>query len=139
LGTSSDSNQPKRTAGSVWLRRADQAAAVVLIAAGLVAVIFWWWSHGGWQRRLVEWDKSQPQVAKFQVDVNTAEWPELAQLPGIGPTLAKRIVEVRETSGPFTDASSLRHVRGIGPITLKRIEPYLLLPIGNSTTLAHNR
>ena len=125
--------------GSVWLRRTDQAAAATIVAVSLVAVILWWWSQGGLQGRMVEWDASRPQVAKFQVDVNTAEWPELAQLPGIGPTLAKRIVEVRETSGPFTDASSLRHVRGIGPITLKRIEPYLLLPIGNSTTLAHNR
>ena len=128
---------PERITGEVWLRRADQATAAVIVAASLVAVIFWWWSHGGLQRRLVEWDASRPQIAKFQVDVNTAEWPELAQLPGIGPMLAQRIIEVRETSGPFTDASSLRRVRGIGPITLKRIEPYLLPPIGSKSMLAN--
>ena len=86
---------------------------------------------------MVEWDKPRPQVAKFQVDVNTADWPELAQLPGIGTTLAQRIVEVRESEGPFTDANSLRRVRGIGPITLRRIEPYLQPPVGSKSTLAN--
>jgi competence protein ComEA len=61
----------------------------------------------------------------FSVDVNSADWPELVQLPGVGETLARRIVESREQDGPFTDPSDLRRVRGIGPKTLQRIQPYL--------------
>lgn len=83
---SSDS-EPERT---VWLRRADQVTVAVLVAASLVAVVLWWGVHGGLGRRLVEWESSQPQTAHFQVDINLAEWPELAQLPGIGPVLAQQ-------------------------------------------------
>ena len=106
----------------------------VIVTASLIGVIAWWWAQGGWQRRLVDWDVSRPQTATFHVDVNTAPWPELAQIPGIGPTLAQRIIEVREASGPFTDTKSLRRVRGIGPTTLKRIEPYLQPPVGSNAT-----
>jgi competence protein ComEA len=110
---------------SRWLRRADQATVAVLVAASLVAVVLWWGVHGGWQGRLIEWDRSQAQTARFQVDVNSADWPELAQLPGIGPVLAQRIVEVRKASGPFKELDDLRRVKGIGAITLKRLAPYL--------------
>lgn len=47
-------------------------------------------------------------------------------LPGLGETLAKRIVASRESEGPFRDHDDLRRVRGIGPRTLERIRPYLL-------------
>jgi competence protein ComEA len=77
----------------------------------------------------VEWDLSEPKTAHFQVDVNSADWSELAQLPGIGPMLARRIVEVRKASGPFKEFRDLRRVRGIGPGKLKQIEPYLR-PLG---------
>ena len=40
---------------------------------------------------------------RFQVDINTASWPELVQLPGVGRTLAERIVESRQRQGPFPD------------------------------------
>ena len=52
-------------------------------------------------------------------------WPELTQLPGIGETLARRIVESRRQAGPFADHEDIRRVRGIGPRTLERISPYL--------------
>ncbi len=65
------------------------------------------------------------RTAQFQVDVNSAGWPELSQLPGIGEALARRIVESREQQGPFADHQELRRVRGIGPRTLERISPFL--------------
>ena len=39
--------------------------------------------------------------------------------------LAERIVESRETGGPFRDNDDLRRVRGIGARTLENIRPYL--------------
>ena len=97
----------------------------VLIAAGLVSAIGWWIGHGGARGRTVEIEQAVPQTANFQVDVNKADWPELATLPGVGQTLAERIVQSRETIGPFTDLNDLRRVRGIGARTLETLRPYL--------------
>jgi competence protein ComEA len=109
-----------------WLlRRADQAGVAVLVFLGLAATIGWWLSQGGWQGRLVERDRAGPQTATFQVDINQADWPELAMLPGIGKTLADRIVASRRERGPFLDHGDLRRVRGIGPKTLDGMRPYL--------------
>ena len=55
------------------------------------------------------------------VDVNRATEPELAQLPGIGPALAARIVSAR----PFADVDELRRVRGLRRATLARLRPLL--------------
>ena len=53
-------------------------------------------------------------------------WFEFAELPDVGETLARRIVESRATAGPFKDQSDLRRVRGIGPLTLEKMKPYLM-------------
>jgi competence protein ComEA len=109
-----------------WLlRRADQAAVAILVVAALAATAGWWLLHGGWQGRLIEIDRAEPLVARFEVDINAADWPELMQLPGVGPMLARRIVESRRTDGPFADHDDLSRVHGIGPKTLERIRPYL--------------
>ncbi len=54
-----------------------------------------------------------------RVRLNAARPDELATLPGIGPALARRIVEAR----PFARVDDLLRVRGIGPATLERIRP----------------
>ena len=64
-------------------------------------------------------------AAELLLDPNTATAEALEALPQIGPTLARRIVEAK-AAGPFLSANDLRaRVRGIGPATLARIEPYL--------------
>lgn len=109
-----------------WLlRRTDQAVVATLVVAGLISTVGWWISQGGVSGRLIELEKAEPQMAAFEVDVNGAAWPELAQLPSIGPTLARRIVESRETDGPFLGHDDLRRVKGIGPKTLDAIRPFL--------------
>ena len=117
----SDSNARLR-----WLpHRADQLAVAACVAAALVALAAWWATHGGWRAGLVEIDRAEPLTAKFEVDINTAEWPELLQLPGVGPKMAQRIIDSRQTLGPFADQDDLRRVPGIGPKTMERIRPYL--------------
>lgn len=48
------------------------------------------------------------------LDLNTATAEELAELPGIGEELARRIVEYRTEHGPFGDVAELMEVSGIG-------------------------
>ena len=56
------------------------------------------------------------------VDLNRADAAELDRLPGIGPVLARRIVEHRAQHGPFRSADELLAVRGIGPRLLERLQ-----------------
>jgi len=107
------------------LRRADQAGVAGLVLTGLAATVGWWIWHGGWNGRLVDVGRAKPRNARFEVDVNTAGWPELAQLPGIGETLARRIVQSRQEDGPYLDHQDLTRVQGIGSRTVEKIRPFL--------------
>lgn len=55
------------------------------------------------------------------VDVNRAGAGELVSLPGIGPALARRLVDHRSRHGPFVVLEDLLAVPGIGPVLLERI------------------
>jgi competence protein ComEA len=117
---------PARPSGAPWLlRRADQLAVGGLVGTALVALAAWWVAQGGLRGQLVEIEHAPPKSARFEVDINTAGWPELLQLPGIGETLAKRIVDSRHRQGLFLDHQDLLRVRGIGPKTLELVRPYL--------------
>jgi competence protein ComEA len=117
------------------LRRADQAVSAALIALSLVAIAGWMIGQGHLRGRLIDIDRAEPVPIDFKIDVNRADWPELALMPGIGEQLAKRIVASRQSKGPFRELSDLRRVRGIGPKTLDGIKPYLL-PLADSETTA---
>ena len=71
----------------------------------------------------------QPASRPSRVDLNRAHARELESLPGIGPRLAQRIIEDRQTVGLFLRPEDLLRVRGIGPATLARIRD-LILPQG---------
>ncbi|MFL5341116.1 MAG: ComEA family DNA-binding protein [Gemmataceae bacterium] len=58
------------------------------------------------------------------IDVNRAGVEELQRLPGVGPTLAARIVAQREKA-PFRSAEDLRRVSGIGAKTLEKLRPFV--------------
>ena len=124
-------NQPsKQPAGPAkWrpiLRRMDQAIVATLVTLALVAMGVYWVVQGGPRGELIEIDRAAPLTARYQIDINRAAWPEFAELPDVGETLARRIVESRESVGEFHDHSDLRRVRGIGPRTLEKLKPYLL-------------
>lgn len=115
-----------------FLKRGDQLTAAVLTAIALLAMAIYWWQQGGLQGRLVEVEQLPTRRAEFRVDVNTAAWPELAQVPEIGETLAKRIVEYRKMHGPFQSLETLLDVPGIGPRTFERMRPILQPPASDT-------
>ncbi len=49
-----------------------------------------------------------------RIDLNTATLSQLDSLPGIGPVIAERILELREKSGPYKRIEDLMNIRGIG-------------------------
>ncbi len=65
--------------------------------------------------------------AHYLVNLNKDDSRAIALLPGIGPSLADKIVTSRYTQGPFTSHETLLRVPGVTPDTLKRIAPYSTL------------
>ncbi len=56
------------------------------------------------------------------ININTASLEELDSLPGIGPTTAQRIIDYRDTNGPFTTIDEIMDVSGVGPSTFDEIK-----------------
>jgi competence ComEA-like helix-hairpin-helix protein len=73
-------------------------------------------------------ERSEERRLDFRIDVNSCNRLELEHLPGIGPTLAERIIASRESDGPFADQRDLLRVKGIGPKLLAKMSPYLAFP-----------
>ncbi len=63
----------------------------------------------------------------FPVNINTADRAKLETLPGIGPVLAQRIIDYRNTNGNFTRKQDIQNVRGIGPVKYSKIESLIAL------------
>jgi competence protein ComEA len=61
------------------------------------------------------------------LNVNTASESELTSLPGVGPGLARRILDYRTENGPFQSVDDLQNVSGIGPSKFDRMAPFIRL------------
>ena len=61
------------------------------------------------------------------IDINTATVKELEELPGVGPTTAKAIVEFRTRAGRFQRVTDLLVIRGISESKLKKMRPYITI------------
>jgi competence protein ComEA len=67
-----------------------------------------------------------PQPAKSNlINLNSATATDLELLPGIGPVLAKRIIEFRKSHGGFLNVQGLLEVKGIGDKTFKEISAHV--------------
>jgi comEA protein len=69
-------------------------------------------------------DQVQPAV---MVNVNKATIEELVKVRGIGPVMAKRIIEHREKNGAFKSIDDLTQVQGIGGNKLQRIKDQVMV------------
>ena len=72
-------------------------------------------------------DKSKTDMSKNGgsgelVNINTADEKALDTLPGIGPAMAKRIIEYRETEGLFQSIEDIKKIRGIGDAKFEKLK-----------------
>ena len=74
-----------------------------------------------------ETNKKPGARAELRVDLNAATGEELIALPGIGDTVASRIVAYREKNGSFTKVEEVMNVKGIGEKTFLKLRPYLFI------------
>ena len=65
--------------------------------------------------------------ANGKININNADEEQLTQLPGIGPTIAARIIAYREENGNFQSIDDLTEVSGIGTGILDNISPYITI------------
>lgn len=105
-----------------WPRAAQAATLFLLGVASTLLVV-----HGcrglRWGSRPTELERGV--LAPYQIDLNRADLTELLQVPGLGDSLAGRIVAYRRQHGPFASMNDLCRVNGIGPTTLERLRTWL--------------
>ncbi len=70
---------------------------------------------------------SEEAATLFPLDINSATQSELEQLPGVGPVLAKAIIQRRKDVGPFERPEDLKDVAGIGEKTFAKIAPLITI------------
>lgn len=121
----SDDQAVPKAQGLLPVSMRDQSTLAILICLMIVSAVVYFLASPFWQPGFLQHDSAPPLVVLFQVDINTAAWPEIAALPRIGPARARQIVEWRETHGPFMSLDEIAKIHGIGPATLKSIGPYL--------------
>ena len=72
-------------------------------------------------------DSSQLEAAGGYISLNSASESKLQELPGIGPSIAKKIVDYRTKIGSFSSVEQITEVAGIGGKLLEQIRDQLTL------------
>lgn len=75
--------------------------------------------------------------AQEKVDVNKATFAQLEKIPGIGPDMAKKIIDQRKELGSYKNVDQILQIKGIGPKTIEKIAPYLTIdgkPLGTGSS-----
>ena len=71
--------------------------------------------------------EQQPSPKDGKVDLNTATLQQLQLLPGIGESIAQRIIDYRVENNGFTDINDLLNVKGIGEKLFAKIKDEICL------------
>ena len=73
---------------------------------------------------VLEGEPTQGQPTS-KININTASQIELESLSGIGPVIAKAVIQYRLENGPFKEIEEIQEVSGIGPVTFEKIKPFI--------------
>ena len=65
------------------------------------------------------------QETSSNTNINTADEDELQKIKGVGPSIAKRIIDFRETNGDFQTIEDIKKVRGIGEKTFEKMKDFI--------------
>lgn len=65
---------------------------------------------------------SSTSTSSKKVNINTATQEELDTLPGIGPSIASKIIDYREQNGKFNSIEEIKEVSGIGDAKYEKIK-----------------
>ncbi len=120
-----------------WLSGLSLTRTEAGVLLGLLVLLLAGLAYRWWQRKQPAPPPTAEEAARFRegaarmqqvlepepLNVNTASAEELERLPRIGPVMARRIIEYRETHGPFRRLEDLEAVPGIGPKTLEALAP----------------
>lgn len=88
-----------------------------------------------WTAQAIESSSTKLEhLPAFVVNLNTASVEELQALPEVGPALAQRIVEYRQTVGKIGAIDELQNVHGFGPKRLENLAE--MLTVQNDTASA---
>ena len=72
---------------------------------------------------------TERMILGIPLDIATMNEADFDRLPGIGPALAKRIVEYRQNNGGVLRVNDLVMIEGIGEKKFKMIRSYFQLPV----------
>ena len=125
-----DQDVTVRGAISIGRRLMDPLAELVKIAPKSIGV--GQYQHDVDQKRLKESldDVAISCVNAVGVEVNTASWQLLTYVSGLGPQLAKKIVEYRDEHGPFSSRETLKQVPRLGAKVFEQAAGFLRLRDG---------
>ena len=68
-----------------WITLRDQGSLLALAASLLVLMACYWLYRGGQRGELIQIDRASPLQARFQVDINRADWPDWTSLKFLEP------------------------------------------------------
>ncbi len=131
-----DAKRRRTDAGHWTLSRVELAAWLVLLGGLLL------WTYGARRPytegignvqpgiRLSDPEGNPVAAASARLDLNRASAAELELLPGIGPALARRIVQRREEKGPYLSPWDLASIQGLSRTQVERLLP--LVETGDS-------
>jgi competence ComEA-like helix-hairpin-helix protein len=69
-------------------------------------------------------------------NINTANSAQLQLVPGIGPSTAEKILQMRKSYGAFKSVNDLMAIRGIGPKRLEKMRKYLTVGKSSAPNIA---